>query len=132
MPVLERSHCFTLLALWHSVHSGPGALCTFSPSNSLATPFRSTVMSPMGENGLAPLEGGSESPSRVKTDWNCLQIYWLFSAFFLFYVCLKETRSVTMNIFRKIYFLLISFVKIELSYIFTINMVSTAENCKEK
>ena len=26
----------------------------------------------MGENGLAPLEGGPESPSRVKVDWNCL------------------------------------------------------------
>ena len=38
-----------------------------------------------------------------------------------------------MNIFRKKkYFLFKSFVKIELSYIFTINMVSTAENCKEK
>ena len=49
-----------------------GALCTFSMSNSLATPLRSTVMSPMGENGLAPLEGGLESPSRVKVDWNCL------------------------------------------------------------
>ena len=46
----------------------------------------------------------------------------------------KETRSVSMNIFRKKYFLFKSFVKIELSYsyIFTINMVSTAENCKEK
>ena len=45
----------------------------------------------------------------------------------------KETRSVTMNIFRKKYFLFKSFVKIESSYIFTINMVSTAaENCKEK
>ena len=44
----------------------------FSASNSLATPFGSTVMSPMGENGLAPLEGGSESPSRVKANWNCL------------------------------------------------------------
>ena len=50
--------------------SGPGTLCSFSPSNSLATPFGSTVMYPMGENGLAPLEGGSESPSRVKADWN--------------------------------------------------------------
>ena len=29
-------------------------------------------MSPMEENGLAPFEGGSESPSRVKADWNCL------------------------------------------------------------
>ena len=29
----------------------------------------------MEENGLAPFEGGSESASRVKTDWNCrLQI----------------------------------------------------------
>ena len=44
---------------------------------------------------------------------------------------LKETRSVTMNIFReKILFK--SFVKIELSYIFTINIVSKAENCMEK
>ena len=37
-----------------------------------------------------------------------------------------------MNIFRKKYFLFKSFDKIELSYIFIINMVSTAENCKEK
>ena len=44
----------------------------FSPSNSLATPFGSTVMSPMEENGLATFEGGSESPSRVKADWKCL------------------------------------------------------------
>ena len=46
-------------------------------------------------------------------------------------LCVKETRSVTMNIFRK-QTLFKSFVKIELMYIFTINMVSTAENCKEK
>ena len=38
----------------------------FSPSNSLATPFGSTVMSPMEENGVDPFEGGTESPSRVK------------------------------------------------------------------
>ena len=43
----------------------------FSLSNSLVTPFGSTVMSPMEENGLAPFEGGSESPLRVKADWNC-------------------------------------------------------------
>ena len=53
----------------HSLNSlaisptGPEALWTFSPSNSSATPFGSTVMSPMQENGLAPLEGGSESSS---------------------------------------------------------------------
>ena len=41
---------------------------TCSSSNSLATTFWSTVMSPMGENELAPLEGGSESPSPVKAD----------------------------------------------------------------
>ena len=52
--------------------SGPEALWTFSQSNSLATPFGSTVMSPMEENRLAPFEGGSESSSRVKADWNCL------------------------------------------------------------
>ena len=34
-----------------------------------------------------------------------------------------------MNIFRFFYFLFKSFVKKELSYVFTINMFSTAENC---
>ena len=45
---------------------------------------------------------------------------------------LKETRSVTMNFFRKKSFHSKSFVKIELSYVYTINMFSTAENCMEK
>ena len=45
---------------------------------------------------------------------------------------IKETRSVTMTIFRKTYFLFKSFVKIELSYVFTINMFSTAESCMEQ
>ena len=44
----------------------------FSPSNSLATPFGSTVMSPMEENGLATFEGGQGSLLRVKADWTCL------------------------------------------------------------
>ena len=44
----------------------------------------------------------------------------------------KETRSVTINIFRKKYFHIKSFVKIELSYVFTINMFSTAETCMEQ
>ena len=45
----------------------------------------------------------------------------------------KETRSVTMNIFsKKIYFLFKSFVKIELSYVFTIDLFSTAESCMEQ
>ena len=52
--------------------SGPDALCTFSLSNSLVKPLGSTVMSSMGENGLAPLEGESESPLHLKADWNCL------------------------------------------------------------
>ena len=42
-----------------------------SLSNSLATSLGSTVMSPM-ENGQAPSEGRSESPSRVNANWNCL------------------------------------------------------------
>ena len=38
-----------------------------------------------------------------------------------------------MNIFhKKKYFLFNSFVKVELSYVFTINMISAAENCMEK
>ena len=46
---------------------------------------------------------------------------------------LKETISVTMNIFlKKKNFLFKSFVKIELSYVFTINIFITVENCMEK
>ena len=45
----------------------------------------------------------------------------------------KETRSVTMNIFRKKkYFPFKSFVKVELNYVFTINLFNIAENCTEK
>ena len=44
----------------------------------------------------------------------------------------KAAYSVTMNIFRKIYFLFKSFVKAELSYVFTINLFTRAENCTEK
>ena len=45
----------------------------------------------------------------------------------------KAAYSVTMNIFqKKNYFLFKSFVKVELSYVFTIEMFSTAENCTEK
>ena len=44
----------------------------------------------------------------------------------------KETKSATMNIFRIFYFVLKSFVKVELSYVFTINLSTIAENCKKK
>ena len=44
---------------------------------------------------------------------------------------LKETKSATMNIFQNKYFLFKSFVKVELSYVFTINLFSIAENCTE-
>ena len=50
---------------------------------------------------------------------------------FQFDLCIKETRSVTMNIFREKN-IFKSFVKIELSYVFTINMFITVENCMEK
>ena len=46
--------------------------------------------------------------------------------------CLKETKSATMNIFRFFYFLFKSFLKVELSYVFTINLFTIAENCTEK
>ena len=41
---------------------------------------------------------------------------------------LKETKSATMNIFRFFYFVFKSFVKVELSYVFTINLFTIAEN----
>ena len=44
----------------------------------------------------------------------------------------KETKSATMNIFRFFNFLFKSFVKVELSYVFTINLITIAESCTEK
>ena len=45
---------------------------------------------------------------------------------------IKETKSATMNIFLKKIFLLKSFVKVELSYVFTRNLFTIVENCREK
>ena len=45
---------------------------------------------------------------------------------------IKETKSATMNIFRNFYFLFKSFVQVELSKAFTINMFTKPENCREK
>ena len=50
----------------------------------------------------------------------------------LFLTSFKETKSATMNIFRFFYFLFKSFVKVKLSYVFTINLFTFAENCTEK
>ena len=47
-------------------------------------------------------------------------------------IAIKETKSATMNIFRKKSILKMVFVKVELSYVFTINLFSIAENCMEK
>ena len=51
--------------------------------------------------------------------------------FFHFRLIVKETKSATMNIFRFFYFLFESFVKVELSYVFSINLFTIAENCAE-
>ena len=45
-------------------------------------------------------------------------------------IYLKETKTATMNIFFIFFFE--SFVKVELSYVFTINLFTIAENCTEK
>ena len=45
---------------------------------------------------------------------------------------IKETKSALMNIFLFFYFIFKSFVKVDLSYAFTINMFTIAENCTEK
>ena len=52
--------------------------------------------------------------------------------FFVDLFTLKETKSATMNIFRFFLFSFKSFVKVELSYVFTINLFTRAENCTEK
>ena len=44
----------------------------------------------------------------------------------------KETKSATMNIFQIFHFLFKSIVNVELSYVFTINLFTIAENCTEK
>ena len=47
--------------------------------------------------------------------------------------CFKAVYSVTFDIFRFFfYFLFKSLVKVELSYAFTINLFTIAENCTEK
>ena len=56
---------------------------------------------------------------------------WTENLFHIFFF-IKETKSVTMNIFQFFYFFFKSFVKVELSYVFTINMFTRAENCTEK
>ena len=45
--------------------------------------------------------------------------------------CIKETKSATMNIFRIFYFLFKSFVKVELSYVFTINLFTIAKTARK-
>ena len=65
MGAISELHSFNTLALRPSC---PGALCTLSPFNSLRMPLGSTVISPMAVKGLVPLEGISESVSRVKAD----------------------------------------------------------------
>ena len=54
--------------------------------------------------------------------------YRLDESFFKF----KAAYSVTMNIFRKKIFSFKSFAKPELSYVFTINLFTRAENCTAK
>ena len=54
------------------------------------------------------------------------------SCIYLERLSFKETKSATMNIFLFFfYFLFKSFVKVELSYVFTINLFTIAENCTE-
>ena len=44
----------------------------------------------------------------------------------------KETKSATMNIFRKKIFPKNGVCKVELSHVFSINLFTIAENCMEK
>ena len=57
----------------------------------------------------------------VMATWSCLSVFF------------KAAQSATMNIFRFFFnFLFKSFVKVELSSVFTINLFTIAENCMEK
>ena len=68
----------------------------------------------------------------IECEWPMFFVFLLLDCKLLVVMYLKETRSVTMNIFWKKKNLFKSLVKIEYSYLFTINMFSTAENCMEK
>ena len=65
MVAISELHSLNTLALRSS---GPGALCIIKPFNSLRTPLGSTVISPMGVNGLVPLHWISESDLREKAE----------------------------------------------------------------
>ena len=54
-----------------------------------------------------------------------------FDIYVVTIMCLKAAYSVTMNIFRKFLFSFKSFAKVELSYVFTIKMFSTAESARK-
>ena len=56
----------------------------------------------------------------------------IFFLRFIHNLYFKETKSATMNIFWIFYFLFKSFVKVELSYVFRINLFTITENCMEK
>ena len=62
---ISELHSFNTLGL---IPSGPDALFILKPFNKLKTPFGSTVILPMEVNGLVPLQGITESDSRVKAD----------------------------------------------------------------
>ena len=63
-------------------------------------------------------------------DQNCLQSLIADDTVGIEFI--KETKSATMNIFRIFLFSFKSFVKVELSYVFTKNLFTIAENCTEK
>ena len=69
---------------------------------------------------------------KVKDLISHLRTYYLFKFAIFYRVIVKETKSATMNIFRNFSFLFKSYVNVELSYIFTINLFTIAENCMEK
>ena len=64
--------------------------------------------------------------------WICCCTHNKLCHLMVIYTMFKETKSATMNIFLIFYLLFKSFVKVDLSYAFTINMFTIAENCTEK
>ena len=67
-------------------------------------------------------------------DFNIFQLPFFLYIFLIqhFRYTIKETKTATMNIFLEKKTLLKSFVKIELSYVFAINLFTKAKNCMEK
>ena len=81
---------------------------------------------------LCDLCGGTHKTQKHKLNSIIVYIQIEINRVYVRINIVKEAYSATMIIFDFFYFLFKSFVKVELSYVFTINLFTIAKNCTEK